>query len=238
MTALVIILAIIILLLLLPIGVDAAFSGGVFSLSVRAGPLRLRLLPAKPKKGAESRKSKKPKKKKVSPDKPESKSKTKLKLTLADIKELAGLALRALSRLRRFLSIDVLMLHLRVAGDDPYDTVRQYGAVNAALGALLPQLHRAFEIKKEDIQTAIDFSQEKTGADVRFAATYRIWELLCIAFCALGSGIAWLLRNRKRTRAAAAAARAKAEQGKKKDGGQKENTDKRARCAAEEKKGS
>ena len=165
MTAIAIILAIIILLLLLPVGVDAAFVGGAFSLSVKAGPLKLRLLPAKPKKKNKNPKPKKPRK----PKKPkgekdgEAKSRAKLKLTLADIKEMASLALRALSRLRRFLSIDVLMVHLSVAGDDPYDTVRQYGAVNAALCALLPHLHRAFKIKKQDIQTTIDFA---LGADV------------------------------------------------------------------------
>lgn len=237
MTALAIILAIIILLLLLPVGVDAAFIGGVFSLSVKAGPLKLRILPAKPKKNkkkAAEKKPKKPKKKKSA----ETKSKPKLKFTFTDVKEIAGLALRALSRLRRFLSIDVLMVHLRVAGDDPYDTVRQYGAVNAALGALLPQLHRAFKMKNQDIRTAIDFSQEKTSADVRFAATYQIWEIFCIAFCALGSAIAWLLRNRKRTKSAAASARAKAEKKKKKTDSQTEKTNKRAPCAAEERKGS
>lgn len=198
MTALWIILGIIILLLLLPVGVDAAFLDGVFSLAVKAGPLKLRLLPAKEKK------PKKPKKKKPK-DKKEKTGKPKQKLTLEDIKGIARLALKALSRLRRFLSIDVLMVHLRVGGGDPYDTVVQYGAINAALGAGLPHLHRAFKIKKQDIQTAIDFSQEKTGADARIAATYQIWEILCIAFCALGAFIVWLLRRKKRAMAEAKA---------------------------------
>lgn len=234
MTALWIILAIIVLLLLLPVGADAAFTGGVFSLSVKLGPLKLHLLPAKPKKKGKKPKEKKPKKPK---EKKAGREKPKLKLTVEDIKEMAGLALRALSRLRRFLSIDVLMLHLRVAGDDPYDTVRQYGAVNAALGAILPQLQRAFKIKRQDIQTEIDFSQEKISADVRFAATYQIWEILCIAFCALGSAIVWLLRNRKRTKIALAAARAKAEKKSKADA-QKEKKNRQAPCAAQERKGS
>lgn len=202
MTALWIILAIIILLLLLPVGVDAAFLGGVFSLAVKAGPLKIRILPAKPKKP----KKKKPKKKK---DKKEEGAKPKQKLTLEDIKGIARLALKALSRLRRFLSIDVLELYLRVGGDDPYETVKQYGAINAALGAALPYLHMAFKIKKQDIQTAIDFSEEKLSADARLAATYQIWEILCIAFCALGSLIVWLVRRKKRARAEAKAQKTK-----------------------------
>ncbi len=202
MTALWIILAIIILLLLLlPVGVDAAFLGGVFSLAVKAGPLKIRILPAKPKKPKKP-KEKKPKKKK---DKKEGSAKPKQKLTLEDIKGIARLALKALSRLRRFLSIDVLELYLRVGGNDPYDTVKQYGAINAALGAALPYLHGAFKIKKQDIQTAIDFSEEKLSADAHIAATYQIWEILCIAFCALGSLIVWLVRRKKRARAEAKA---------------------------------
>lgn len=201
MTALWIILAIIILLLLLPVGVDAAFLGGVFSLAVKAGPLKIRILPAKPRKPKKP-KEKKPKKKK---DKKEESAKPKQKLTLEDIKGIARLALKALSRLRRFLSIDVLELYLRVGGNDPYDTVKQYGAINAALGAALPYLHGAFKIKKQDIQTAIDFSEEKLSADAHLAATYQIWEILCIAFCALGSLTVWLVRRKKRARAEAKA---------------------------------
>ena len=210
MTALAIILAIIILLLLLPVGVDAAFLDEVFSLAVKAGPVKIRILPAKPKK------PKKPKPQKPKKDQKEKSAKPKQKLTLEDIKGIARLALKALSRLRRFLSIDVLMVYLRVGGGDPYDAAVQYGAINAALGAGLPYLHMAFKIKKQDIKTDIDFSQEKTGADARFAATYQIWELLCIAFCALGSLIVWLVRRKKRARAEAKAQSKKDAQNKEK----------------------
>lgn len=206
MTALVIIPAIIILLLLLPVGVDAEFLGGVFSLKVKAGPLKLRILPARPKK-----QSKKPREKSSKKAKPEKKksAKKKLKLTLEDIKGIARLSLKALSRLRRMLSIDVLMLHLRVGGDDPYDAVVQYGAINAALGAGLPYLHRAFKIKKQDVQTAIDFAGEKMVVDARIAGTYQIWEILCIALCAGASFVVWLLRRRKRIRVEEKAQKAK-----------------------------
>lgn len=198
MTALIIILAIIILLLLLPVGVDAAFAEGVLSLKVKAGPVKVRILPAKPKKHGEKPEEKKPKKPKRKKEKP---AKPKRKLTFEDIKGIARLALRALSRLRRMLSIDVLMLHLRVGGDDPYETVVRYGTINAALGAGLPYLHRAFKIRKQDIQTAIDFAGDKTSADARFEGSYRIWEILLIAVCAGASFIVWTLRRRKRARA-------------------------------------
>ena len=203
MTALIIILAIIILLLLMPVGVDAAFAEGIFSLKVKAGPVKLRILPAKQKKQGKEQKEKKKK------SKPKKKKKTKSKLTFDDIKGIARMALRALSRLRRMLSIDVLMLHLRVAGDDPYDTVVRYGAINAALGAGLPYLHMAFKIRKQDIQTAIDFAGDKMSVDARFEGSYQIWEILCIALCAGSSFIVWMLRRRKRAKAEEKARKAK-----------------------------
>ena len=67
MTALWIILAIALaltLLNLLPVGVDAAYAEGVFSLAARIGPARLHLLPKAPDAKPGKAKAKKPKKKK------------------------------------------------------------------------------------------------------------------------------------------------------------------------------
>lgn len=191
MLALIIILAVIVLLLLMPVGVDMSFIGGAFSLSVKAGPLKIKLLPAKPKAKAE-KKQKARKKEKKKP------AKEKQKLTLQDIMEVAKLGLKALSRFRRALSIDKLMLHLCVATEDPYDTVVRYGYINAALGGLLPYLHRAFKIRDEDIGTAMSFEEQKTSVDARFAATLQIWEILYIGICTGIGFLAWLHRRKKR----------------------------------------
>ena len=67
MTALWIILAIALaltLLNLLPVGVDAAYAEGAFSLAARIGPARLHLLPKAPDAKPGKAKTKKPKKKK------------------------------------------------------------------------------------------------------------------------------------------------------------------------------
>ena len=75
MTALWIILAIALaltLLNLLPVGVDAAYAEGAFSLAARIGPARLHLLPkapdAKPGKAKTKKPKKKAKKKSAPPD--------------------------------------------------------------------------------------------------------------------------------------------------------------------------
>lgn len=68
MTALWIILAIALvltLLNLLPVGVDAAYAEGAFSLAARIGPARLHLLPKAPDAKPGKAKAKKPKKKKA-----------------------------------------------------------------------------------------------------------------------------------------------------------------------------
>ena len=64
MIVLAIILVILILLLSLKVGVDAAYSDGVFSLKVLAGPAKITLLPKKDKEQGEKSKTKKEKKQK------------------------------------------------------------------------------------------------------------------------------------------------------------------------------
>ena len=195
-----IVLALLFLLLLTPVGVAAAFLDGVLSLAVKLGPFRLTLLPRKKKgDGGEKREKKKPKKSKKPEKSQEEKKKTsKQKLSREDITGIVKLALKALGRFRRHLSLDELMLHVTVATGDPYDTVLRYGAVNAALGAFLPLLHRAFKIRREDIGTAMDFEQEKLAVQAKLTATLRVWEILHIAFCAAGSFLLWMHRRKKR----------------------------------------
>lgn len=198
MIVLAIILALLILLLLLPVGVDASFLGGALTVKVKAGPVKLRLIPARKKKekpGKEKKKKAKPPKEKKAPE-----EKKKQKLTRDDIFGIARLGLKALSRLRKSLSIDLLMLHLTAGAEDPYDAVMQYGYVNAGLGALLPLLHRAVKVRKEDIATAVDLNSGKTSVDLRLAATLQIWEILYIALCAGVGFLGWMHKRKKRAK--------------------------------------
>lgn len=215
MIALAIILAVLVLILILPVGADVSYIGNVFSLAVKAGPVKIGILPKKKKDEAEQAdKPKKEKKKKAKVEETEGEAekeaKPKQKLNFEDIMGIVRLALDALGRFRRSLSIDVLMLHLTTAGPDPYSAVMNYGYFNAAIGALLPSLHRAFKVKKEDIASQIDFEAEKLKIDARLQLTIRIGEILLIALCAGFALLKWILRRRKRAKAEAKAA-AKAE---------------------------
>lgn len=67
-----------------------------------------------------------------------------------------------LGDLRRKLRVDHLTFHLIMAGDDPADVAVYYGRAWAAVGCLMPQLDRAFVIKKRDVQVECDFVGNET----------------------------------------------------------------------------
>ena len=211
MLALGIIVILLILLLILPVGADAAYADNVFSLAVKAGLFRIGILP--PKAGGDREKKKKPvkdkksKKQKKESDGTQTKSakKPKMKLSFDDIMGIVRIALSALGRFRRSISIDMLKLHLVTAGPDPYTAVMNHGYFNAAVGAVLPLLHRAFKVKHEDYASSIDFESDKLRIDARAVLSVRIWEILLIVFCAAFAFLKWLLRRKRRLRAETAA---------------------------------
>ena len=195
MIALCIIAVVLLLILILPVGVDASYIALQASVKVKAGPLRIQLLPAKEKK---PKKPKESQKKKPEPAEGHEQKKVKARLALDDIVELAKLALAALGRFRRCLSVDLLMLHLTAALADPCDAVMLYGRVNAALGALRAPAHRALKIRREDLQTAVDFDAAAPQIDARIVATIQIWEILYIGICAAAALLRWYC-GKKRT---------------------------------------
>ncbi len=206
--ALGIIIVILILILLLRVGADASYADGLFSLAIKIGPFSKKLLPAPEKPEGEEKKPKKEKKKKKAPaaDKEEKKKKSgKKKFTLRDILGIIKIGLKALGNFWRKISIDHLKLHFVFGGGDPYDTVMGFGYFNAAVGALLPLLHKAFNIKDEDYDSKIDFECDKIKIDARVCATIRIGEILIVALCALYAAIRWYLPIMRRNKAAAKA---------------------------------
>lgn len=209
MTALAIIFAVVLLLLCIPIGADAAFGGdGPVSLKLVLGPLRLRVLPPKSGKTAGKKPKKKAKEKKPAAAE---EHKKKLKLSLRDILDLAHIALDALSRFRRSLSLDVLTLHITAGAPDPYDAVMQYNYLNAALGVLWPLFDRAFKVRERDVRTALDIGADGIAAAGRVKATLQIWEILHIANCAVYALAKWYLPKRKAAKASQKAAAAETE---------------------------
>ena len=201
MIAWIIVVVVLLLFLMLPVGVDAAFRQEIFFLKIKFGPIRLRLLPAKdlPKTHDEKKKEKKKKKKKD--DKDGGKEKLKLRPGKNDIVDGLTLVLGLLSGLRRHLSVDLLQLDFVCAAPDPYDAVMQYGYVNAGFSLLSPLLHRALNIRDEEIVLDLDVAAEKLCIDARLIATFQIWEIFYLGFYGGIGFLRWFLAFRKAAKA-------------------------------------
>ncbi len=196
----------------IPVGVDAAYLGGSFTLKVKIWLLRLQLLPARPKKA--EKKGEKVYHKGWEKSLPEAKTKLRLRrkrrrrtarkkpaqatpkkafLTggVQEILDLARLAADTLGNLRRKLRMEELMLRVRFGGgDDAAKTAILYGRAWAVIGALLPCLERIFVIKKRDIGAELDYNvDEKMAVDAHMVLTITIGRALALA---LRAGIGFL----------------------------------------------
>lgn len=178
-------LVLLVLLLIgcIPVGVDARYEEGALALWVKAGFLRLQLLPAKPKKKSAKQKKEKPAKGKASEpagETPAQKKPALPKLTLADIRALLELLCDALGELRRKLRVEELLLHVTIPGADAARAAIRYGQCWAAIGALTPMLDRLFVIKKRDIQPILDYNETKSELRARLALTITIGRALAL----------------------------------------------------------
>ena len=145
----------------IPVGVDARYNAeGVF-LAAKLGPIRLQLLPQKPKK-----KKKQQKKPEKAPEKAASQEKKPnpiLSGGVDGILQLLDIVLDTLGDLRRKLRVNELTLYVRIGGsDDPAKAAMGYGRAWAAIGAITPSLERLFVIKKRDIRPALDYTISNT----------------------------------------------------------------------------
>lgn len=176
----------------IPVGVDARYNAeGVF-LAAKLGPIRLQLLPQKPKK------KKKPEKAPEKAASQEKKPNPILSGGVDEILQLLDIVLDTLGDLRRKLRVNELTLYVRIGGsDDPAKAAMGYGRAWAAIGAITPSLERLFVIKKRDIQPALDYTISNTQVDAHLVTTITIGRSLALA---LRAGIRFLkiLNERKK----------------------------------------
>lgn len=185
----------------IPLGVDVSYLGGVFTLRVKLGFLRLTLIPRKPKQKPAS----KPKKAKKTQTPDEKKLPAEKKKPFAfsggvsEVMELLHLACDLLGELRRKLRMEQLLLHVRFgAGEDAARTAVSYGRAWAAIGAMLPCLERLFVIGKRDVGAELDWqAKEKMTVDARMVLSLTIGRALALA---LRAGVRFykLIRNNKK----------------------------------------
>ena len=173
---------------LIPVGADARYVDGVFSLAVRVWLLSIRL-------GGEKKpKKEKPKRKKEKADKP---SRRKSLPPLAVLKSAAKRAFAMLERLVSSLRVELLRLHFTAASPDPADAAETYCAAGLAMDTLL-HLGEG-RIEKVDLLADVDFDRTEPAVDFRIRLTIRIGrlagEVLRMAFGILGDFIWYKTRS-------------------------------------------
>ena len=178
------------------VGVDARYNAeGVF-LAAKLGPIRLQLLPQKPKK--KKKQQKKPEKAPKKAASQEKKPNPILSGGVDGILQLLDIVLDTLGDLRRKLRVNELTLYVHIGGsDDPAKAAMGYGRAWAAIGAITPSLERLFVIKKRDIRPALDYTISNTQVDAHLVTTITIGRSLALA---LRAGIRFLkiLNERKK----------------------------------------
>ena len=179
-------------LMLLPVGAELCYAGGQARLRVRAGPARITLYPRR----ADAKPKKKARAKQKMPEKEE-----KPKPGLTELRPLLRLGRKALGRFRRGLCVEQARLYWMIVCDDPFDTVRRYGTVNAALNAVWPQLERVVRIRRRDVRIGFSFVPEEAMLEAELAMTIRVGRLLEIG-CVFGVGYLKWKRNISRARRA------------------------------------
>ena len=198
--------AILVLLACLPLGAGLRYDEQGFAAVLLLGHVRIRLYPVpqwldrllhRPKK------EKPPKEPQNTAPPPSQEAPAEPQKIGGDWKRFLPLVrtgLDFLGDLRRKLRVNNLTLHITLAGDDPADLAVSYGRAWAALGTLMPQLSRAFVIKKRDIQVACDFAQDKTRVVFAMDLTITLGRLLSLA---VGYGIRIVKRflNMKKNKA-------------------------------------
>lgn len=175
-------LAILVLLACLPLGGSVRYDESGLRAQLLLGHIRITLYPVP---GWLDRLRNKPSKEEKQPMPPQAKAKPDVPAESGgDWKRFLPLlqtGLDFLGDLRRKLRVNHLVLRLILGGDDPADLAVNYGRAWAALGNLMPQLERAFVIKKRDMEVQCDFLSENTKIVFAMDLTITLGRLLSLA---------------------------------------------------------
>ena len=184
---------------LLRVGVDAEYNGEALFLRVKAGPVKITILPKK-EKPAKPKKKKKEKPPKDDADEEQPKKKKKSPLTLPTLLKLVRPALEAVGAFRRKLSVDLLRLHARIGSADPYRTAMTFGYLQSAVYGLHPLAERALNVKERDVWLTPDFTSDGIAAEGRLIGTIRIGQIVMIALVLGWKALLVIIRQRKKKR--------------------------------------
>lgn len=175
---LLVVLLVLWLISLIRVGARVKYGEAGLFVNVLAGPLKIQLLPAKPKK---EKKPKKPKKKKPAKLKKEKKPKPEGRPgTLSRLMKLLPVVGQACGSLKRKIRIDDLELELIWGGSDPAAIALGYGQANAALGILWPIFDNNFKVKCSNFQIGMGYARSQPGVELQAAVTMTIGQITAL----------------------------------------------------------
>lgn len=181
-----IVLAVFLLLCLLRVGVLVTFREST-AVDLLIGPLRFRIVPARPGKKRAERKDKKEPDGKERPEKGRTFPRPELTDLRSAWRELRLPVKRALRRTRRGIRIAPLELSAVLAGrDDPAGAAAEYGWACGAVWTILPALEQLVRIPEPSIHLGVDFDSGQFRLQGRAGVSARIGTLLMLA---AGTGI-------------------------------------------------
>ena len=174
---LLIVLLIFWLISLIRVGGRVRYGAAGLFVFVLAGPLKIQLLPARPKE-EKPRKKKKPKKeKKPKEKKPKPEGQPG---TLSRLMQLLPVVGEVCGALKRKIRIDDLKLELIWGGSDAAAIAIGYGQANAALGMLWPLLDNNFKVKRHSFQIGMDYGRTQPAVELEAALTFTIGQIVAL----------------------------------------------------------
>ena len=214
------VLAVLILLVFfLPYGVDVGYADEVLRVGIKAGPIRVWLLPKKPltekqKQKAEAKKAKKEERRAAKAAKKAAAAKEKEindavtvkpkpKLDFDTVVTLLRMGSHAIRRFFRSFTVNFFQLHYTVACRDPYDTAIQYGMACAAAEALPALAGKKIRVLRRDIEIGADYTSEEPVIAVHIVLSLQLFRLVHLAVALGVEFLKWKINSRREEPAAA-----------------------------------
>lgn len=193
---LLIVLLVLWLISLIRVGGRVRYGQEGLSVCVLAGPFKIRLLPAKPKK-QRPEKGKKPKKKKPAQAEEHKEAEPGRPGTLSRLMQLLPIVGQACGALKRKIRIDDLELELIWGGSDPAAIALGYGQANGVLGILWPLFDHNFKVKRHSFQIGMDYGRTQPGVELQAAVTMTVGQIVTLGVhYGVKALIAWIKSGR------------------------------------------
>lgn len=183
------------LLSLIRIGVCLALDESGFRVRVKAGAWSIQVYPRKPARRKRKKQHTAPEAPSAQPSAPQE-PKPKKRDTIALVKTVLPLFVRAAGKLKQKIRLDQFDLDLIWGMTDPAACALGFGAANAAAGMIWPLVEQNFHVAEHRIRTAVDFDRAKPALSLETQATLRLGQALVFGFW-LGIQCLNLLRRAK-----------------------------------------